>query len=66
MHWSTSGLWDCPLDWDCHPKLVVGQYNSSLKKECGWLLTDDFGVSGAIDFFCKNLCRILLRIGIYS
>ena len=49
MQWLTSGLWDCPLDWDCHPKLVVGQWNSRLKKDCGSLLTDDFGFTDAID-----------------
>ena len=52
-----SGLWDCPLDWHCHSKLVVVQLNSILKS-CQSLLANDFGVSDAIDEIPGQGCKV--------
>ena len=57
MQWLTSGLWDNPLDWDCHSNLIVVQLYSRSKKDCGSLLTNDFGVSDAIDEIAGSVAR---------
>ena len=46
-----------PLDWCCYPKLVVGKSNR-LKKDCGSLLTNDFGVNDAIDEIAVQGCKV--------